>query len=244
MSLTTDDLGQDLHRAYLEVLGVIGIPLRNRLGDIVAVTVVDRSDFETLSKLKWHLSSDGTKAGKGRYAKSKSNGLLHRMVLDLGVDDPREGDHLNGDTLDNRRINLRVATRLQNAQNVGQRGTNPYGHGVRKSPGGRFIAYGNLDYKQTYLGTYDTHDEAAEVARKWRADHHDAPVDRTSVPDVAVLYWVDLLPWDDLPEIYKAAWRSAAAQIDEVVRKDERDTYRREITECMDDLARNPRFEG
>jgi hypothetical protein len=50
--------------------------------------------------------------------------------------------------------------------------------------------------------------------------------------------------WEDSPEEYKRAVRGAVSSMELVTRKDERDTYRREITECMDDLARNPRFEG
>ena len=43
---------------------------------------------------------------------------LHREVLGLTPGDGLETDHRNGDRLDNRRSNLRVATRAQNAQNV------------------------------------------------------------------------------------------------------------------------------
>ena len=47
--------------------------------------------------------------------------------------------------------------------------------------------------------------------------------------------------WEDAPARYKQAVRGAITSVELVTRKDERDTYRREITECLDDLARNPR---
>ena len=47
--------------------------------------------------------------------------------------------------------------------------------------------------------------------------------------------------WEDAPVRYKQAVRGAMSSVELVTRKDERDTYRAEITECLDDLARNPR---
>ncbi len=50
---------------------------------------------------------------------SKSSVLMHRFILDA-----EKGtliDHLNGDKLDNRKINLRYVTRSQNSQNVKSR---------------------------------------------------------------------------------------------------------------------------
>jgi len=42
---------------------------------------------------------------------------MAREILGLSVDDKREVDHINGDTLDNRRANLRVVTKEQNNMN-------------------------------------------------------------------------------------------------------------------------------
>lgn len=43
---------------------------------------------------------------------------LSRDILGLGPGDPRQADHKNHDTLDNRRENLRIVTRRQNSQNT------------------------------------------------------------------------------------------------------------------------------
>lgn len=59
---------------------------------------------------------------------------MHRDIL--GIDG--FVDHRNGDTLDNRRENLRPATRAQNAWNRGKLSTNRSGHkGVSKDADGR-----------------------------------------------------------------------------------------------------------
>lgn len=48
--------------------------------------------------------------------------LLHRYLMGLKTGDQPEVDHINGDRADNRRENLRLATRSQNATN--RRGVN------------------------------------------------------------------------------------------------------------------------
>ena len=60
----------------------------------------------------------------GRYAKISFNGkgmLLHRVILNT----PKGmcSDHINGDRLDNRKANLRVATVSQNSWNMGRHKT-------------------------------------------------------------------------------------------------------------------------
>lgn len=78
-------------------------------------TLVSDEDFERLSQYKWHASieSRGTKVYACR--KETVNGKrakirMHRLVMGLpsGKEDPRVVDHLNHDSLDNRRENLEV----------------------------------------------------------------------------------------------------------------------------------------
>ena len=80
-------------------------------------TIVDDEDFEELSKYKWHAH------GKDRYiyaARSEVQGgrivrfLMHKELLSSGR---LMVDHKNGNTLDNRRENLRKATRGLNRAN-------------------------------------------------------------------------------------------------------------------------------
>lgn len=86
---------------------------------------------------------------------------LHRLVLDApaGVDI----DHINGDTLDNRRENLRFVTAQQNLANSRKRR-------VRSSrfkgvswhgKAGKWRAYIAVGRKQTHLGLFDTEQAAA-----------------------------------------------------------------------------------
>lgn len=103
-----------------------------------------------------HQGYPATTIGSGKKAKKL---YLHRMVMDA-----QPGtviDHANGDGLDNRRENLRVATKSQNAANVGKLSTNTTGlKGVSKK-GQKFRSFVHKDGKTIYLGSFDTKEEAA-----------------------------------------------------------------------------------
>jgi hypothetical protein len=85
------------------------VPLVNREGITTAWTIID-NDMAHLADLGWYENSDG-------YAVRKSGTIrLHREIL--GVDDSVPCvDHINGDTLDNRRANLRPASKVLNGLN-------------------------------------------------------------------------------------------------------------------------------
>lgn len=81
--------------------------------------LVDDCDYDTLSQFNWCLDNKGYAVRRGR----KKEGvlfdkliLMHRSIL--GVFDSSLGiDHVNQDSLDNRRCNLRVCTQSQNNAN-------------------------------------------------------------------------------------------------------------------------------
>jgi hypothetical protein len=113
---------------------VIEIPLKN--GHIV---LIDAEDAERVLAFKWTAYKIYNRKREMFYARRTiqlPNGkqktiLLHRFILDAP-----EGlvvDHKNGNSLDNRRENLRLATVSQNAMNR-QRIRNVTGfHGVRSN---------------------------------------------------------------------------------------------------------------
>jgi len=87
------------------------------------VAKVSPHRFEELSQYRWWALKRTD--GKGWYA-IRSHGplgtnaktLMHRQILGLGRGDRQQGYHINGDGLDNRDSNLRVATAHQNHCNV------------------------------------------------------------------------------------------------------------------------------
>lgn len=107
-----------------------------------AVTIVDDADFAELSRWKWSLSSRGyavrsaPREGRGKRA-SRPIILMHRQILNSPLD--LHSDHINGDKLDNRRVNLRICTCAENMRNRRPRGLRRY-KGVERTRNGKFCA--------------------------------------------------------------------------------------------------------
>jgi len=83
--------------------------------------LVDPEDYLRLAKYKWHASQSRTTWYARRYARCPRTGRqitvkMHRAILNLP--DSLFVDHINGNGLDNRKANLRPATRSQNACNI------------------------------------------------------------------------------------------------------------------------------
>lgn len=86
----------------------VQIPLR-RAGEVVAYATVDDELAPMLGLWKWSLNGSGYAYG--------SPGFMHRAILGLGRRVPAEVDHIDRDRLNNRRENLRLATRTENVHN-------------------------------------------------------------------------------------------------------------------------------
>lgn len=93
---------------------------------------------------------------------------VHGFFPDKGI------DHVNGDRMDNRLCNLRLATQSQNLANQGVSKGNKSGlKGVYWSGRiGRWIAMCRVNGKQHYLGSYDTSDKASWAYKRFAKKHH------------------------------------------------------------------------
>jgi HNH endonuclease len=80
-------------------------------------TIVDAGDFEWLSERRWYASFSSTL--RGFYVRGYKAGggttAMHRLII--GAKPGDIVDHINRDTLDNRRANLRVVTPAQSVWN-------------------------------------------------------------------------------------------------------------------------------
>lgn len=129
------------------------------------VTLVDDEDYEELIKHKWLVDS-------GRYAARKAPhplhegktylSYMHREILGLQFGDSRKADHRDGNGLDNRRSNLRVATHSQNMWNTKTPRHNTSGlKGVSwDRVNEKWIAQIRVDKKPIWLGRHDSAEDA------------------------------------------------------------------------------------
>jgi hypothetical protein len=84
------------------------------------VALVDDEDFDALNAFRWHAITAGKNSSY--YAARRERGgkrvlLMHREIL-KPEDESLKVDHIDGDRLNNRRCNLRLATQGQNKANT------------------------------------------------------------------------------------------------------------------------------
>lgn len=126
------------------------------------VTIVDAADYDWL--IGWDWFAARSKTMNKYYAMRHSDTdygkrfsiRMHREILGLSLFDGNMGDHRNGDTLDNRRSNLRIVTPLQNALNAGLRKDNSSGYkGVHWNPkANRWRSRISVSGKRVLLGDF------------------------------------------------------------------------------------------
>lgn len=86
-------------------------------GSVRAIVTVDAEDLDFVGAYRWFAH----KVRDGFYAARVSDNLhMHRFLL--AAPQGMEVDHIDGDKLNNRKDNLRPATRAQNGENFARRG--------------------------------------------------------------------------------------------------------------------------
>ena len=141
------------------------IILKDKNGEETGRAIIDLDDVDRCRQYKWHLKRTN---GRTNYviASLPNNQKVHLHRFILGYDGDLDVDHINLNGLDNRKSNLRVVTHQRNT-------TNNHGVGVNKVGSGRYQAIIGRNYKQIYLGTFDTFEEAADARRRFIETHDD-----------------------------------------------------------------------
>jgi len=139
--------------------------------------IVDDDDYEELSQYKWQAHwNPGTHSFyvvRSEYSPNgtKSTVLMHRHILGLELGDGKHTDHIDHNTLDNRRANIRIVTRNQNQHNRREKGYYWNKHAKK------YAAQIRVDGIRRFLGYYNDPQEAhaAYLAAK-RIYHPSAPI--------------------------------------------------------------------
>lgn len=126
-----------------------------------AVILVDDEDYDALCAHRWYLLG----RGRWRYAYNRHIGLMHRLIVKAAAE--CLVDHINGDTFDNRKENLRLVTRQQNSMNRGASRNNTSGRrGVTYHRSKqKWQAQIQYEGRNRYLGLFETVDEASRAYR-------------------------------------------------------------------------------
>lgn len=140
--------------------------LRTKRGDVI---LVDDEDFMALSKPSWHVTSDGyakrtVRIGRRSEGK-KITVAIHRQILGLERGDARQVDHINGNKLDNRRCNLRICLKDENARNRKTNANNQLGYKGVSRHGLKSRVEIQSHVRRVYLGLHPT----AELANEFYA---------------------------------------------------------------------------
>lgn len=130
------------------------------------VALIDESDMPLVSGRRWQ-AVPGRNTWYARSATSCNGAFvglrMHRVILSAPAG--LEVDHINGNGLDNRRINLRLADRTLQRLNQKIRSDNQSGFtGVyRCKTTGRWAARLDVAGETFWLGRHDTPEEAARA---------------------------------------------------------------------------------
>lgn len=137
---------------------------------------VDDDMFDILSQKKWYIDKRGYARRTYKMDGALITEMLHQVVMRIPSGSSLMVDHINGDRLDNRRENLRIATKSQNGHNQGIQRTNTSGykgvtfHSSRGS--GKWIAQIRVNGKRIHIGSFDDINVAAHEYNKAAIKHH------------------------------------------------------------------------
>ena len=124
--------------------------------------IVDDDDYERFSKYKWHAHPQRNNLYAGRALKNFRVEVMHRIIV--GAEKGEMVDHLNRNTLDNRKENLRIATIHHNNHNRVKGFRNKTGlRGVSVSEPHRWRASIRRNGVTQHLGCFASPAEAAKA---------------------------------------------------------------------------------
>lgn len=134
-------------------------------GNVVSTFIIDLEDVEKLENKKWRTVFKLNKPYLFTGNQKSEKIYFHRMIM--GNPD-QQVDHISGNTLDNRKSNLRVVSLQENMCNLKKKSNNKSGiRGVSFNKGrGRWSVDFTYKKQRLYIKTFPTIEEAVYVRYK------------------------------------------------------------------------------
>lgn len=122
-----------------------------------AVALIDADDWERLQGytwFNWRRPNTNYVRTSIRNGDTQKTLLMHRLILD--APDNLEVDHVDGNGLNNRKSNIRLATRMQNCANitVSREGTSQFKGVSWDTLSGKWKAQISANKKKKHIGLY------------------------------------------------------------------------------------------
>jgi hypothetical protein len=135
--------------------------------------IIDDCDFELVSGFRWHKNVQGYAGANAKINGNRTVIMMHRLIM--GANPKQLIDHINHNTLDNTRTNLRLCTHAENMKNrlvcrsssTGLKGTFPNGSGKFRA---RIVVDGRRIWLGTFLSPADAHAAYCTAAKKYHGE--------------------------------------------------------------------------
>ncbi len=128
--------------------------------------IVDADDYERLMQYKW-CCNNSYAARRSKKSENTKRGIVYMHRLINQTPEGLDTDHINGNKLDNRKVNLRAVSRRENALNSAPRknkASSYKGVWLDNSKPNRLWRCGIRHFgKMIYFGRYSTEEEARDV---------------------------------------------------------------------------------
>lgn len=127
---------------------------------IPTIFIMDAEDLPLLGNSLWHKNDNGYIVNRN---KNIGTIRLHRLII--SAPDNMLVDHINGNTVDNRKSNLRLCSHIENLRNSKVQSNNKTGYkGVYwHTRNKKWIAHITIKRKSIHLGVFSTKEDAARA---------------------------------------------------------------------------------
>ena len=141
--------------------------------------LIDEDDLERVSSIRWRVNHKGIEKHNLAYFQGNihMNGKyttirLHRYIMGCATGDGKIVDHINGNTLDNRKQNLRICTVSENSMNKKVRCDSVSGIKGVAFRHNKWLATIVAEGKPLHLGYFMTKEEAIEAYAEASKKYH------------------------------------------------------------------------